>query len=292
MIVVTTPTGNIGQQVLERLLDADEAVRVIVRDAAKLPARAQGRVEVVVGSHGDAAVVDRAFAGADALFWVVPPDPRAASVTAAFVDFARPAAAALRRHGVARVVGVSALGRGVPGEAGYVTASFAMEELIAASGVAYRALAMPSFMENLLRQVDPILQKGLFFSSLPGDLKAPACATRDIAAVAATLLVDESWSGVGSVPVLGPEDLSFDDMARIMTDVLGKPVRYQQIPVAALKAQMLERGTSEAMAQGRADMMTAKAAGLDSADPRTPQATTPTTFRQWCEAVLKPAIQR
>jgi hypothetical protein len=47
---------------------------------------------------------------------------------------------------------------------------------------------------------------------------------------------------------------------------------------------------SEAMAQGMADMATAKNNGLDNAEPRTPESTTPTTFRQWCEEVLKPAV--
>lgn len=37
MIVVTTPTGNIGHQVVQHLLDAGEALRVIVRNPAKLP---------------------------------------------------------------------------------------------------------------------------------------------------------------------------------------------------------------------------------------------------------------
>ena len=66
--------------------------------------------------------------------------------------------------------------------------------------------------------------------------------------------------------------------------------RYQQIPVEALKAMMLERGASEVAAQGMADMMTAKNQGLDNAEPRTCESTTPTTFRQWCEQVLKPAV--
>ena len=48
--------------------------------------------------------------------------------------------------------------------------------------------------------------------------------------------------------------------------------------------------TSEAMAQGIADMMVAKNEGLDNAEPRTPQSATPTSFRQWCEQVLKPAV--
>ncbi|MEV6135261.1 hypothetical protein AB0L63_04190 [Nocardia sp. NPDC051990] len=51
---------------------------------------------------------------------------------------------------------------------------------------------------------------------------------------------------------------------------------------------MLESDMSEAMAQGMYDMLEAKENGLDNAEPRTPQATTPTTFRQWCEEVLAP----
>lgn len=46
--------------------------------------------------------------------------------------------------------------------------------------------------------------------------------------------------------MLGPEDLSFEDMARIMF---------------------------EAMVQGMADMMTAMDRGLDNAEPRTPYGT-------------------
>jgi uncharacterized protein YbjT (DUF2867 family) len=145
-------------------------------------------------------------------------------------------------------------------------------------------------MDNLLNQVGAIKSQGLFFSPIAGDRKLLTCATRDIAAVAARLLLDHSWSGQDSVPVLGPEDLSFNDMAQIVSEVLGKPVRFQQIPGEAFKATLTEHGMSEAMAQGMLDMMVAKNEGLDNAEPRTPQATTPTSFRQWCEEVLKPAV--
>jgi len=58
-------------------------------------------------------------------------------------------------------------------------------------------------MDNLLRQVGSIKDQGMFFLPLDGDRKLPSCATRDIAASAARLLLDPSWSGVGSVAVLG-----------------------------------------------------------------------------------------
>lgn len=290
MIVITTPTGTIGHQVLENVLDSGEPIRVIARDPSSLPVRTRERVDVVKGSHDDIDVVTQAFAGADSVFWLVPPDPHAESVEAAFVDFTRPACEAFVRQGIKRVVGVTALGRGVTGNAGYVTASLAMDDLIASTGVSYRALTMPSFMDNIFRQVEAIRSQGMFFSPISGDRKLPTCATRDVAAIAAKLLLDDSWSGQDTVPVLGPEDLSNNDMAQIMSEVLGKPVGFQQIPGEAFKARLTRFGMSDAMAQGMLDMMLAKDNGLDNAVSRTTQSSSPTTFRQWCEGVLKPAV--
>ena len=290
MIVITTPTGAIGQQVLQSLLQTGQPLRVIARDPSRLAPQVRRQVDVVQGSHGDGTVVDRAFAGAEAVFWLVPADPRAEGVEAAYVDFSRPACAAFKKHGVRRVVGVSALGRGATEDAGHVSASLKMDDLIASTGVGYRALTMPSFMDNLLWQVEPIRSQGLFFSPIDGDLRSPTCATRDIAAVAAKLLLDPSWSGQDHVAVLGPEDLSFNDMAAIMSDVLGKPVRFQQIPMEAFRSQLLAGGYSEPMAQAMVDMLDAKTKGLDNAEPRTSQSRTPTHFRQWCEEVLRPAM--
>jgi len=197
---------------------------VIVRDPSRLPSEARKQIDVVQGSHGDSDTVQKAFAGADTVFWLVPPDPKAESVEAAYVGFSRPACAAFKSQGVKRVVGISALGRGTPwaANAGFVTASLKMDDLIASTGVNYRAVINPSFMDNLLRQVQVIKSQGAFFLPISGDLKQPSACTRDIAATAAKLLLDDSWSGVASNPVLGPEDLSYYDMARIMSEVLGR----------------------------------------------------------------------
>ncbi len=152
------------------------------------------------------------------MFWLLTADPQAVSAEAAFVDFSRPACEAFKAHGVRRVVRVSALGRGWLRDTGYVSASLRMDDLIASTGVSYRALTCPSLMANLLRQIDPIKNQGLFFAPTSADLKAPKCSAR---AVAAELLLDRSWSGVAEVPVLGSEPLSSDDMARIMSDFFG-----------------------------------------------------------------------
>jgi uncharacterized protein YbjT (DUF2867 family) len=292
MIVVTSPTGAIGRQVLQNLLETNEPVRVIARDPKKISEAIRARIEVVEGSHGDATVLNEAFRGADSVFWLVPPNPRAASMNDAYVGFSRPACEAFTTHRVQRVVDISALGRGTPmaDRAGHVTASLAMDDLIASTGVNLRTLTMPSFMDNLLAQAAAIKNQGVFFSPLLGDRAFPTCATSDIAAAAAALLRDHSWTGQEHVAVLGPEDLSLNEMAQIMSTALGKPVQFQQIPMEAFKTRLAGFGMSDAIVQGYADMMQAKNDGLDNAEPRTPKSTTPTTFREWCETVLKPAV--
>ncbi|MFE3650687.1 NAD(P)H-binding protein [Streptomyces sp. NPDC057579] len=297
MIVITTPTGQIGGRLLEILL-ADrrtrgEELRVIVRDPGKLPAAVRAHVDVVTGSHDDAEVVDRAFAGADAVFWLVPSTTQAPSLDAMYSGFTRAAAKAFTTHKVGHVVGVSALGRGTPvaDRAGHVTASLAMDDLIAGTGVAYRALANPTFFDNLLWQAASLRDHGVFTETGAADRKAPRAATRDIAAAAAGLLLDRSWTGTGEVPVLGPEDLSPNDLARIMSDVLGRPIRYERQTFDAARAAYTGHGLEGPVTQGFLDMMRAKDDGLDDGVRRTPQTASPTTFREWCEQVLKPAVQ-
>jgi uncharacterized protein YbjT (DUF2867 family) len=290
MIVVTTPTGKIGSQVVKNLLTAGEAVRVIVRDRAKLAPEIRELVEVVEGSHDDPAVVARACDGAESYFLLVPPSFTTTDGAAYYMRFTAPLIAAIQHGAVKRVVAVSAAGRGVPLRAGVVSDSLAKDEAIEATGVAFRALWCPGFYENILRQVEAIKHRGTF--SWPGipDMETRHAATRDIAATAAKLLLDRSWTGQGGVGVFGPKDLSWNDIAGIMTDVLGKPIRFQPVPYEAYKKQLVQYGASEQFAASLVEMHEAKDKGLDNAEPRRPENTTPTSFRQWCEEALKPAI--
>ncbi len=290
MIVVTTPTGNIGRHVVQHLLDAGEALRVIVRDPAKLPETVRGRVEIVEGSHGDAAVVDRAFQGADAVFWLCPPTP-SETPAAATVDFARPGAEAIRRHGVGHIVAATTLGRNTRWQekAGNATGSIHMIDLLCTTGAAVRGLALPAFMNNALQQVAAIRQ-GQMFGPIDPDKKLPHTATRDTGAAAAQLLKDRSWTGQKDVPVLGPEELSYNDLAAIISEVIGREVRYQQVPFDAFKAQLMGRGLTDAFAHGYVDMLRAKNEGMDNVAPRSTAIIGPTSFHQWAEEKLRPVV--
>ena len=291
MILVTTPTGDFGARVLRRVLDAGRPVRVVLRDPSKLPDGVEGRVEVVEGSHADAGTIGRAPDGARGVFWLPPGPPDSPGPETAYPGFSRAFADALPGSTATHVVGVSALGRGWPTPSGHAAASVRMDDLIGATGVSYRALARASLMDNLARQAAPIRETGAFHQPTPGDLKLPHVAKADVAAVAARLLLDPDWRGVEDVPLRGPQDLSFDEMAAIMTEVLGRPVAFRAVPMEDFGPMMRSMGASEGMARAYVEMLTAKNEGMDTAGESGTRADTPTSFRQWCEDELRPIIE-
>jgi uncharacterized protein YbjT (DUF2867 family) len=290
VIVITDPTGQIGHQTLAKLLDSGQPIRVIARDPARLSPQVRERVEIVQGSHSDSDVVTEAFAGADSVLWLVPPNPRADDIEDYYLDFTRPACDAIKSQGVKRVIGVSSLGRAYGKPAGLLSPAFAVDELFESTGVNYRSLAMPFFMENLLGQVEAIKSQGMFFMANSADRPLATVATRDIAAVGADLLLDDSWSGHGSVPVISPDALSPNGMAEVLSEVLERPVRFQQISNEAYKTTMLQYGMTDGFTQGLVDMATAQNDGIYDAEQRTLQTASPTSFRQWGQDVLKPAL--
>lgn len=288
MIVVTTPTGQIGSQVVDRLLAGQKPVRVIARDASRLAAGVRERVDVVEGCHDDPVVLDQALPGAAALFWLVPPDPRAASAEAYYLAFARAGVAAIRRHGVGHVVGVTSAGHGWPKPAGLLSAAFAMDAELERSGAAYRALSMPFYMENLDRNLDAIREHGVLSLPYAPDQPLAMIATRDIAQTAAPLLTDRSWTGHENLPVFGPERLTPNQMAQVMSEVLGRPVTYQQASHDDFASRMAARGASEQAIRDMTEMHDAQNEGLYEADWATATPTA-TDFRTWFQETVQSA---
>lgn len=290
MIVITTPTGEIGARVLDHVLDAGRDVRLIARNPSGLPDGLSRRLEVVEGSHADPDVVGRALSGAERVFWLPPGSPDSPSAEAAYVEFSRAFCDALPSSTVTHVVGVSALGRGWSKPAGLVTASLRMDDMIADTEANYRALACASLMDNILRQAGLIRDDGVFYQPTPGDLKLPHVAKADVAAMAARLLLAPDWQGVAEVSLYGPEDLTFEEIAAIMSEVLHRPVGFQQMPMEQFEEMMLAMGASEGMARSYVEMFTAKNEGMDTMTTPEARSETPTTFRQWCNEELRPVM--
>jgi uncharacterized protein YbjT (DUF2867 family) len=289
MIVVTTPTGQIGARVVRGLLDREEPCRVVVRDRARLADDVRDRVEVVEGSHRDPEVLDAALPGADALFWLVPPDPTAPSAHEHYLRFARAGRAAIARHGVGHVIGVSSAGHGWTAPAGVLSAAFAMDAELAASGAAYRALSLPFYLENLLGQVAAIREHGSLALTCAPDRPLATIAVEDIAAAALGLLTDRSWTGHADLPLFGPDRLTPDAIAAVISEELGRPVGYRRLASDDLAAGLRSAGRSERAVQDVVEMFAAQDDGIYDADWA--RATTaPTDLRTWCREVLVPAV--
>jgi uncharacterized protein YbjT (DUF2867 family) len=290
MLVITTPTGRIGKQVLALLLDHQDPIRVIVRDPARLDSGVRSRVEIFQGSHDDPTVLSRALEGADGLFWLVPPGLAGTSTEERYLSFTRPAADAIRRRGVPHVVGVSSAGHDWPTRAGVLSAAFAMDAEIERTGTAYRALSMPFYMENLLAQLGAIREQGTFSLAYAADRPLATVATRDIAVNAAALLADRSWAGQEHVPVFGPDRISPNSMAALMSEVLGRTVTFRQLSVTDVKSALTQRGASEGVVRDMIETIAAVSDGIYDAD-QARAIPGPTDFRAWCREVLRPAAR-
>lgn len=290
MIIITTPTGHIGSQVLEKLLKTDEKLRVIARDPAKLSDEGKEKVEIIQGSLDDFGVVSKAYEGADELFLVIPPSMQYTDINEYYLQFARPTCEVIKQQGVKRVIFVSGTGLGHEKSSGPLYAAYLVEKMLEETGAATRILHCGTFMENLLHSIQPIKFTDQFSTSVPGDVKASWVATVDIADKAVELLLDKTWSGKGSLGVLGPEDISYNEIAQMIGEILGKEIRYEAISGESLKATLLQFGATEAAAVGLVEIYDSMKNGVFNMVQRTPETTSPTMFRVWCEEVFKPAF--
>jgi len=112
-IAVLGVTGAIGQQVTEQALAAGHEVRALVRDTSR---QMLDRIDTVPGDIVDAEAVARAVEGTDAVIWCVGATRNAADQVPIFESVARNLVAAMRRHGVRRLVALSGAGVTMRGE--------------------------------------------------------------------------------------------------------------------------------------------------------------------------------
>jgi len=291
-ILVTTPTGNIGRRVLAELLAPEFSVRVLARNPSRLPEDIRDQIEVVHGSTDDAAALRRALDGVEALFWCVPPASlQETDLRGHYERFARAGCQAIGEAGTPRVVTISAAGKGLARNAGPISGLHAMEDILNESGAAIRHLRCGAFMENFLRQSQPICEHGILSLPMPGHIAIPMAAVTDIADVALRWLVRRDWAGITSVAVHGPEDLSYNQAVAIIEQVLERPVRYQEMPADDYVQSLVRSGASVQCARGLAAMFAELSRGIIRAEPRTPQSTTPTTLAAWTERELLPLAE-
>ena len=290
-LVITTPTGHIGSAATRHLLDAgrDDLV-LLVRDAAKLPADVRERVETREGALQDAAFVREATAGTEALLWISPGDFTTPDLYAWFETLGAAAAGAVRANGIGHVVHLSSDGAQKRSGHGPVSGVGRIEDALDATGAAVRHLRPTFFMENFEHQLGAIAGAGAVFFPQPPDTSTGMIATRDIAAVAAELLLDLSWRGQEVVTLLGPRNYTYAEAAAVLAAGLGRDIRAEQVPAEAVAQQYAGMGATPAWAQGFVDLYTNVGLPGYADTSRTAATTTPTTLDTYVADTLRPMI--
>jgi len=292
-ILINTPSGNIGRVVTQLLLTAGHELTLISRNPDKVQGFLKQGARLVRGSIDDAATLEGAFAGNEAVLWLPPlvfdqPD---------FLDWARStgrlAAATAARHHVQRVVLISSVGAQHQNGTGPIACMPAIEQAFAAAVPELVTLRCGHFMENFLPHLPTMLRDGAIYTPHPTSLPMPLVASRDIAHVAAHWLQTPSRRGNVVTGVHGPADVTHHEAAHIIGEVLGREIRHVEVPVAAAEQGMLKAGMPAHVAALVAELYQGVRDGLVvRAEPRTPDTTTPTTLAEFTREVLVPAVSR
>ena len=286
MFVVTGATGHTGSVVANALLAKGEKVRVVGRNAERLKGLVSAGAEPFTADLADAASAAKAFAGAKAVYIMIPPNITTPDVPSYQTRVVDAIAAAIRDSGVTHVVTLSSIGADKPEKTGPVVGLRYLEEkLNAIEGLNALHLRAGYFMENTLAQVGIIRMAGMAVGPLRPDLKLPMIATRDIGEAAASALLNLDFKQKQTRELLGQRDVSYNEVAQIIGKAIGKPdLRYTQAPDQQVRTAMMQLGMSSDMA----DLLLEMSASLNSGymralEPRSAQNTTPTS----CETFVK-----
>ncbi|GAA5045255.1 uncharacterized protein YbjT (DUF2867 family) [Thermocatellispora tengchongensis] len=287
-IAVTTPTGHVGSRVVRLLLQAGVRPRVLVRDPARLDPETRERVEVRQGDLTDAAFVREATAGARTVFWVDPTPHVAEEPVETSRRTAVAVAEAAKAGDVARLVLLSSIGAERRHGVGHIDGLAAIEELFDASGADVLHLRCGYFFTNLLMDLES-LAGGVLTTAADPDRPVPWVDPRDIGDIVAARLLNDAWRGRVVQAVHGPQDLSFRQVAEILTGALGRPVRLQVVTDDDVRAALSGAGLPPSAVEGIVGM-TAGTRDLVPEQPRDLITTTPTTLAGWAYAHLRPLL--
>ncbi len=241
MFAITGITGQVGGAVARQLLDAGHPVRAVLRDRAKGGGWASRGCEVALAEMTETEALARAFAGAEAVFVLIPPVfdpvpgfPEVRRVIASLV-------AALGRTRPGRVVCLSTIGAQAT-RPNLLSQLGLVEEALGSLGLPVAFVRAAWFMENGAADVRSAVREGVIRSYLqPLDKPVPMVATADIGAVAAGLL-RQGWDGRRIVELEGPRRVAPEEVAAALSGLLGRPVRIEPVPRGAWEAEFRSGG--------------------------------------------------
>jgi uncharacterized protein YbjT (DUF2867 family) len=283
-------SGNVGGKVADLLLQQGQDVRVFGRSAERLaPLEARG-AEVVVGDAINVEDLRMLFRDVDAALIVLPDnfdDPRYAANRSAM---SRAITEALRDRGVGHVVFASSIGAEKDRGVGPVTGLHELEELLfgleEANVLTLRAA--PHMEQNLLASIPVIQEQRMNGGVIGGDLRFPMIATVDIAERAAERLSNRDFAGHTVETVLGPEDVTMNEVTLALGAALGiADLPYVEFPPDGVKAALQGAGMSEEFASLLVEMQLALNDGrMTDEVQRTAESTTPTGVEEFLSSAL------
>jgi len=234
MILVTGPTGNVGQHVLRELKAINVPFRALAHSKAKANVLEARGIDTVVGDLTDRESIQAALQGIERVLLLLPDSPRRVQLEKDFL-------AEARRATVKHVVKLSVLGANCRAAAPILKWHGQGEQQLEASGLAYTHLRVNWFMQEMLAdQARSIAQEGTIYQPHEEALVS-LLDTRDVGAVAAKVLTETGHEG-RTYEITGPEALSFAQIAEKLSLYLGKPVVYGRISDAMAWQNMLANG--------------------------------------------------
>ena len=258
--VVLGATGQTGSAVADRLLDGGATVRLAVRDPAKADSWAARGCEVVRADVQDAAALAAAFDGADGVYLMNPPNPKADDPVAAARVVAEAFAQAIGQSGVPRAVLLSSIGSQVPAGTGNILTTHVLEQVLRDAAVRLTAVRAASFLDNWKAAFGRARDEGVLPSFLvPLDRAVPMVASQDIGHTCAEVLMDAAAPPV--VELAGPEEYSPNDIAAACAHVIGRPVAAVPLPRDQWPAVVAAFGSIPGATRSYIEMMDAFNAG-------------------------------
>jgi uncharacterized protein YbjT (DUF2867 family) len=236
MILITGATGNTNSFLIPALTAKGAKVRGLVRDASKAQKLRDAGVEIVVGSFGDAASLERALDGVASVFFVTPPHPEASAWAHAFID-------AAKKTSRPRLVRLSVYGASPEGPTDNTRQHGRTDREIVDSGLSFAILRPNFFMQNLLASAATIAKDGAMYYGM-GDGRIAMIDVRDIADAASATLLDRGWDG-GIYELTGHEAITCHDVARAFSAALGRDVKYVAVPPEAVEKSLRDMGMGD-----------------------------------------------
>lgn len=282
--VISGASGKIGRRVAEQLLKAGHNVTVISRSPDNVSSLETRGAVVASGNTNDVGFLKKTLTGADAFFALVPVNAQSKDHQAEQVTHVKAFTEALRGSSIRHVVGISSIGVTLPEKWGIVYGLHVMEEALNEIPELNTMFLRGSyFMENSLGLIPGIKKFGKMFAPIDPSLSFPVVSTGDIATRAVEHLKGLSFHGKNVENALGPQFITYPEVARVYGAAIGKPeLAYQQVGMDDFKNALISIGMSQNIADNYAEFTTQMNQGLvyQPGTQPTPE-TTPTDIAQF-----------